>query len=220
MLPVWRRYAPRTMVVGVVAALSLPFAFAAPVGASPQDDLDHERATAEQLEAKISDLNQRISVLDENYNEGQLEIAQTTANLEDAQHRLDDAAARSDGLSAQLRDRAALLYVQASDTTPIDALGAENVHEIGARSKYGAAAAEQDSTLIDDLSVARQDLADQQTVLEQQRNDAQSKQDELTKLLDQMSDAQAEQKQLLGQAQGRISGLVAEMIRCCLSART
>src|SRR4051812_6405972 len=85
MLPVWRRYAPRTMVVGIVAALSLPFAFAAPVGASPQDDLDHERATAEQLEAKISDLNQRISVLDENYNEGQLEIAQTTATIEDAQ---------------------------------------------------------------------------------------------------------------------------------------
>jgi cell wall-associated NlpC family hydrolase len=200
------------MVVGVVvAALSVPFALSAAAGASPQDDLANERAQAEQLEAKIDDLNQRISELDENYNEGQLAIAQTTANIDDAQKHLDEAAARSDGLSAQLRHRAALLYVQASDTTPLDALEAENVHEIGSRSKYGAAAAEQDSTLIDDLSVARQDLADQQALLEQQRTDAQAKQDELTKLRDQMSDAQSQQEQLLGQAQGRIAGLVAEI---------
>ncbi|HEX5095306.1 MAG TPA: NlpC/P60 family protein [Acidimicrobiia bacterium] len=212
MLPVWRRLAPRTMVVGVVvAALSVPLALGAPAGASPQDDLEHERATAEQLEAKIDDLNQRISMLDENYNEGQLEISQTTANIEDAQHRIDDAVARSDGLSARLRNRAALLYVQASDTTPIDALEAANVHEIGSRSKYGAAAAEQDATLIDDLSVARQDLADQQAALEQQRKDAETKQSELQQLRDQMSDAQSQQEELLGQAQGRIAGLVAEI---------
>jgi cell wall-associated NlpC family hydrolase len=200
------------MVVGVVvAALSVPFALAAPAGAAPQDDLERERATAAELEAKIDDLNQRISVLDENYNESQLEIAQTSANIEDAQRRLDEAAARSESLSEQLRNRAATLYVQASDATPIDALEVENVHEMGSRSKYGAAAAEQDATLIDDLTVARQDLADQQAVLEQQRNDAEAKQDELAKLREQMTDAQSQQEELLGQAKGRIAGLVAEI---------
>ena len=125
--------ATRAVVVGILfSALAVPSAFApSPAAASPQDELAQQREVAGALEQQIADNGRRISMLDEDYVEGRIAIERTTAEIADAEQRLGTAASESEALQAQLRSRAAALYVQASDASPIDALKAQTVTEIG-----------------------------------------------------------------------------------------
>ena len=91
------------------------------------------------------------------------------------QRRLDAAAARTDELRVELADRAAALYVGAANGTPAEMIDAADVSELGSRSKYGSAAADEDQRSIDELAVAKEQLAGARTEFEKSRAKAEAK---------------------------------------------
>ena len=72
----------------LLAAVVVPVVSEAPsASASPQDQLAQKQKLAQQLEAKIAASNERISVLDEEYNQAQLAIDGAAAGIADTQAR-------------------------------------------------------------------------------------------------------------------------------------
>jgi peptidoglycan DL-endopeptidase CwlO len=191
-----------------LAALATPFTGVSPAAASPQDQLAQKKAEAAKLEAQISAADDRISVLDEQYNQTQLAIDKANEGIRDTQGRLDAAEARTGQIRSELSSRAAALYVGAANGTPVDALDAKDVQEIGSRSKYGSAAANEDDALIDELKVAKEQLAGARTEYAKSRDKAQSKKAQLHDTRAQIAATQDHQQSLLNQTKGQISGLV------------
>ena len=142
---------------------------------SPQDQLAQKQAEASELQSKIDANGMRISVLDEQYNATQLEIDEANDGIADTQRRLDAAASRTGQLESQLSSRAAALYVGAANGTPTEMVDATNVQELGSRAKYGSAAADEDQGLIDELTVAKEQLDGAQAEFEEQRSAAEAK---------------------------------------------
>ena len=132
---------------------------ATPAAASPQDQLSQKQAQAAQLQAQIDANGNRISILDEQFNQTQLAIDEANQGIADTQSRLDAAAKRADALKGELASRAAALYVGAANGVPADLVGASDVSELSSRTKYGSAAADEDHGLIDDVTVAKEQLA-------------------------------------------------------------
>jgi peptidoglycan DL-endopeptidase CwlO len=207
-----RRRARRAGIATVIAAALLSGGIAAtPAGASPEDDLAKKRAQAEALEADLAENGTRISILDEEFNQTQIAIETANTALADNQERLDAAARRSEALRTEVASRAAFLYVGASSGGPLPMLDASNLQEVGTRSKYGAAAAEEDSDLLDELTVAKEDLGDARAALEQSKAEAGARQQELEATRAELDDAQAAQQELLDGVEGDIGELVAEI---------
>jgi cell wall-associated NlpC family hydrolase len=202
----------RTRVAAILlVTLATPLVAAGPAAASPQDDLAQKRAEAQRLEGQIAANGERISILDEQYNQAQLAIDEATEGIAETQRRLDDATQRSDTLRRELAGRAAALYVGAANGSPTDLLDADDIQELGSRSKYGSAAADEDDALIDDLTIAREQLADAQDEYERSLADAEAKRQGLEHTLSDLKAAQTEQEALLADAQGDIAQLVAEI---------
>jgi cell wall-associated NlpC family hydrolase len=183
----------------------------APAAASPQGDLAAKQAEAARIQAQIDANGERISVLDEQFNQAQLKIDQAEQGIKDTQDRLDAAAQHADQLKSRLAERAAALYVGAAGGSPADALDATDVAEIGSRSKYGSAAADEDSGLIDDLVVAKEELQSAQADFQKSRAAAESEKAGLDKTRASIAAAQDQQEQLLASAKGQIKTLVDEI---------
>jgi cell wall-associated NlpC family hydrolase len=203
----------RTGLAGLVlvALTSSALSLAVPAAASPQDELAAARARAEQLQGQIAANGQRISVLDEQYNQARLAIDEATAGIATTEGRLDAAATRTDELKTELASRAAALYKGAANGGPAGMLDASDVGELGSRSKYGSAAADEDDALIGDLVVAREQLEAARTEYESKRDRAEAQRAELESTRSEIESAQQEQEALLADAQGDIAQLVAEI---------
>src|SRR3954452_4277540 len=107
----------------LLAAVAVPVVSEAPSAtAAPQDELAQKQKLAEQLQAKIDANGDRISVLDEQYNQAQLAITEAADGITDTQARFDAAAQRSEDLKGELASRAAALYVGAANGGPADVL--------------------------------------------------------------------------------------------------
>ena len=120
-----------------------------PAGASPQGDLASKTAQAQRLEAQIVTAERGIA----------------SARQQESE------------LRTRLGGRAALLYMGAGSTDPLG-IDATNVQELGARAKYGEAAAESDNRMIDQLTILDEQLRGQTQALEKQKSAAQKQQDE------------------------------------------
>jgi cell wall-associated NlpC family hydrolase len=210
--PTRRRRATR---VAAVAALLTVAATAglsgSPAGASPRDELAQKQRLAGELEAKLSATNERISVLDEQYNQAQLAIEAASDGIADTQRRFDAATSRSEALKVQLRARAAALYVGSGNGSPADVLDLDDVGELSSRSKYGAAAADEDEGLIDDLTVAKEQLDAARAEFERARADGESRQASLSSTRADIDRAQRDQQALLADVQGDVADLVAQL---------
>jgi cell wall-associated NlpC family hydrolase len=200
----------------LVAMLSIAVALptllvAGPVAASPQDELAQKQKVAEQLQAKIAANGERISMLDEQYNQAQLSIDAAADGIADTEARFGAATQRSDDLRAELASRAAALYVGAANGGPADVLDAGDVSELSTRSKYGSAAADEDHELIDDLTIAKEQLEASRAEFEAQKREAESHTASLESTRAEIAGAQDEQEALLADAQGDIAQLVAQI---------
>ncbi len=198
---------PRLGAVALAVALVIP---AIPASASPEDDLAQKREEAAVLERQISENGTRISILDEEYNVARIAIEQADAGIVQAEAGVADAEARAAGLSDRVAGRAAQMYIQAG-AGPLAALETEEAVDLAARGAYGAAAAEQDNSLIDELDAAREDLNVRRAELEGERVAAQDNQAALTGMRDELARAQDVQEELLAGVEGDIAGLVSEI---------
>jgi peptidoglycan DL-endopeptidase CwlO len=205
----WRAIRPASAALLLVALAVPPIVTeATPAAASPQDDLAAKQAEAARLESQISANGERISILDEQFNQAQLAIDQADQGIKDTQARLDAATQRADHLHGLLASRAAALYVGAANGTPTGALDANDVGELASRSKYGSAAAKEDGALIDDLVVAKEQIQNAQAEFQHQKASAEAHKVDLDSTRAQLNAAQAKQESLLASAKGQIQTLV------------
>ena len=196
----------------LLAAVAVPVVSEAPsASASPQDELAQKQKLAEQLQAKIAANGDRISVLDEQYNQAQLAIDEAADGITDTQARFDAATQRSADLKGELASRAAALYVGAANGGPADVLDVGDVSELSSRSKYGSAAADEDHDLIGDLTVAKEQLEAARAEFEKSKADAEAQKSSLESTRDEIAAAQDEQQALLADAQGDIANLVSQI---------
>src|SRR4029078_1999180 len=72
-------------------------------------------------------------------------------------------------IRALLADRAAQLYMDAGNPAPLAALDVSSTQQLGSRSAYGAAAADQDQQLLGRAKAAIEDLGLQQKSLAKAR---------------------------------------------------
>ena len=107
--------------------------------------------------------------------------------------------------------RAAALYVGAANGVPADLVGASDVSELSSRTKYGSAAADEDHGLIDDVTVAKEQLAGAQAEFEKSRAAAEAKKSGLADTRNQLAAAQDKQQALLAQNKGEIATLAAQI---------
>jgi cell wall-associated NlpC family hydrolase len=192
----------------VIVASIAPALTAAPASADPQATIDSKAAEAKQLERQIEANGQRVSILDEQYNQARLKINDANQGLADAQARIASAQRESDRLNGLLQARAAQLYTQAGSRSPFPELDASSVQELGARTKYSDAAAQHDDNLIGDLSAAHELLAQRQGELKKVRAAAQAQAKALDDQRGAVQAAAARQQQLLSQVKGDLKRLV------------
>jgi cell wall-associated NlpC family hydrolase len=170
-------FGARHLTLGLALGLAVSVtAIASPAGATPQSDLASKTEQAKQLEATIQANSQRADVLDEQYLQAQAAVADANRQIVSAEQGIASARAQVAGLRHRLGGRAARLYMGAGSGDPLG-IDATNVQELGSRAKYGAAAAETDNKMIDQLGVLNEQLRRQETALEQQKADAQKRQD-------------------------------------------
>ena len=169
-------FGARHLTLGLALGLALSVtAIASPAGATPQSDLASKTEQAKQLEATIQANSQRADVLDEQYLQARAAVADANRQIASAEQGIASARAQASGLRRRLGGRAARLYIGAGSGDPLG-IDAINVQELGSRAKYGAAAAETDNKMIDQLGVLNEQLRRQETELEQQKADAQKRQ--------------------------------------------
>ena len=207
----WRATRPALAALVLVALATPMISEATPAAASPQDQLSQKQAQAAQLQAQIDANGNRISILDEQFNQTQLAIDEANQGIADTQSRLDAAATRADALKGELASRAAALYVGAANGVPADLVGASDVSELSSRTKYGSAAADEDHGLIDDVTVAKEQLAGAQAEFEKSRAAAEAKKSGLADTRNQLAAAQDKQQALLAQNKGEIATLAAQI---------
>jgi cell wall-associated NlpC family hydrolase len=206
------RRRPRTLgrlslltAVALFTTLAAPFVGGSNAFASP---LDQKRAEARQIAAQIDANDNRISILDEQYNGAVLRIAELTKGIADARHHLATAERHAGGLRTEVRSRAAALYMGARSGTLFPQLDAHNAQEVASRSSYTAAAAARDSTLLSSLRSATADLTARQKELGSARAKATSESNRLANTRSEIQGANARAHQLLASVNGEIGTLV------------
>ncbi|HTK16710.1 MAG TPA: NlpC/P60 family protein [Acidimicrobiia bacterium] len=185
--------------------------FATVARATPQSELSAERARAEQLQAEIEANGNRVSILDEQYNQAEAAIVETTDRLDAAQTEVDAKTLETARIRALVADRAAQLYMDAGNPAPLAALDVSSTQQLGSRSAYGAAAADQDQQLLSRAKVAIEELGLQQKSLAKARSRALAQRDALEATRREITAATTHQEDLLAQSNGKIKSLVDEI---------
>jgi cell wall-associated NlpC family hydrolase len=190
------------IVLAVVAAGALPAAVAQ---GSPLDD---KKAQAASLQRQIDANGERAGMLAEKLNGARIRLNKAQAGIADAERRTQEAQAATDKIQAALNTRAAKIYMGAGSSNPLDAVDVKNVTDLAARSKYAAAAADHDDSLLTQLQIAREDLAIRKAQLEQQKAAAQAEKDAADTAKRQLDASNARLASLQRQVNGEIQQLI------------
>jgi len=207
----WTRPRAAVALAATLALTSGVLASATAAHATPDSDLASERAKATQLESQIEANGNRVSILDEQYNQAQSAIDKANELLASDQRLLDQRRQETEAVQAELAARGAELYMGAGNGAPLAALDVHDTRELGSRTVYAGAAADSDQQLLDRAKVAIEELGVQQDALQKARADATNRRDQLDAARREITQATTEQQQLLEQANGKISSLVAEV---------
>jgi len=191
-----------TLSVALGLALSAT-ALSAPAQATPQSDLRSKTAQAQRLEAQITANSNQADILDEQFLQARTAVADLNRQIASAEAGIGAAHKQQAGLRSRLGGRAALLYIGAGSGDPLG-FDATNVQELGARAKYGEAAAETDARMIDKLRVLDEQLAIQTQDLEKVKSEAQKRQNEADTARQALEKIDANVKQLLGSTKSDI----------------
>jgi cell wall-associated NlpC family hydrolase len=143
-----RRY-PGRLVTAVVLALSLTVTLTTVSSARPS------KADLDAAKARLAQLNDRLSLLVEQYNQAKIEQDKVEGELSDARTAAQKARSQADAVREQLSDRAAAAYTGAG--SELEALlGAETFSEFADRLQFVNQVAESDADLANRAEVARQ----------------------------------------------------------------
>jgi cell wall-associated NlpC family hydrolase len=194
----------RRLTLGLALGLALSATtLTAPAGATPQSDLLSKTAQAQRLEAQISANSTQADILDEQFLQARSAVSDLNRQIASAEAGIAAARKQQAGLRSRLGGRAALLYMGAGSGDPLG-IDATNVQELGARAKYGEAAAETDARMIDKLKVLDEQLGIQTQDLEKVKREAQKRQNEADTARQALEKIDTRVKQLLGSTKSDI----------------
>jgi len=191
-----------TLSLAIGLALSVT-TLSAPAGASPQSDLQSKTAQAQRLEAQITANSDQADILDEQFLQARSAVADLNRQIASAEAGIAAARKQQAGLRTRLGGRAALLYIGAGAGDPLG-FDATNVQELGARAKYGEAAAETDARMIDKLRVLDEQLGIQTQDLQTVKTEAQKRQNEADSARHALEKINTRVQQLLGSTKADI----------------
>jgi cell wall-associated NlpC family hydrolase len=203
---------PITLALALTLALSTSLAFAAPAGASPQNDLAAKTARARKLEAQIEADHRKAEMLNEQYLQAQQAVADTQKKIQEAEAGIARADADAKQSRLRLSGRAATLYMGAGNNDPFS-INTTDVRELGSRAKYGEAAADEDQRLLDKLNVAEETLGIQRKNYQKIQGEARSQQKAADEALKAVKQATAVEQQELDSVKGDIGNLVNQIQR-------
>ncbi|HET9730343.1 MAG TPA: NlpC/P60 family protein [Acidimicrobiia bacterium] len=199
-----------SLVLAVLTAAASVTLGALPASASPQSDLNSKRARARALEAQIQADQTRQEVLNEQYLAAQLAEQAAQAKIADTERQLAQTEQRATVLRQRLASRAARLYMGAGNVDFLD-LNTADVTTLGSRAKYSEAAAEQDSTVLDDMTLVQEQLDRQRNELKREQQDAQARQHDADNALQALKKTTQQLEQTLSSVQGDIKQLVGQI---------
>jgi cell wall-associated NlpC family hydrolase len=210
----------RAKVSGFIA-LTVIAAGVLPAAVAQGSPLDDKKAQAASLQRQIDANGSRAGALAEKLNGAKIRLDKAQAGIADAELRTQQAQAATDKIQDALNTRAARIYMGAGSSSPLDAVDVKNVTDLATRSKYAAAAADHDDSLLTQLQAAREDLAIRKAQLEQQRAAAQAEKDAAAAAKRQLDASNAKLAQLKSQVNGEIQTLIQqEQARQLAAARS
>jgi len=196
-----QRAATAAAVIAAVATLLVR-----PVGATPLGD---KQAEAARIAQRLDTLGNRISVLDERYNQARLREQEAQQALAVTKVRLQ----ASDAQLAQARDRLARVavstYVHSGSASLISVLlRGDNVGDLDRRRRYVRTALDDRRQAIGDVATAQRELEASQTALESEQKAAHNAAADAATNRAAAETAIASQERTLSKVQGEMAGLV------------
>ncbi|HEY5155100.1 MAG TPA: NlpC/P60 family protein [Acidimicrobiales bacterium] len=199
---------PRRLLAGVTLVGLLALPVLAPATASA-DQISDKKAEAQQVAAKLSELNHKLDALDEQYNQATIELKSADAAVAAAQQKVDETNVQLEAKTTQLRSFAVEAYVTGNDTPTFEAVLTSTAEVASQKQSYLEAASGSRQDLVDELQATKQDVADQVTKLTEAQQRSQQLRDSLKSSRQQADAAVAEQQQISSSVQGELATLVA-----------
>jgi peptidoglycan DL-endopeptidase CwlO len=186
-------------------------AFALPVilpAAASADQISDKQAQAAQVASKLDELNQKLSALDEQYNQAVIQLDTAQKNVADAQTRLDSTNAQLDQAAQQLRSFAVQAYMTGNDTPAFEAALTSSAQDATQKKSYLEAASGSRQDLVDQLHSIKQQASAETAKVSDAKDQAQKVEDSLKKAKGQADADVAEQAQIKSQVNGELATLV------------
>jgi cell wall-associated NlpC family hydrolase len=204
-------------------ALAVIVCSATPVAASPAPttttttapstpSLAGATAQAEVLRQKILANAKRADILDERFLQARAAVRKTTKKVAATKAQIAKTEASAARLRTQLGGRAALLYMSAGNHDPIG-VDVSSVQELGSRSKYGEAAAQENLRILDLLDRTDEKLKSEKDTLQGQLAAAQDRQNTVRNAQREVERVNADTQQLLDSTNDEIKVLATKMER-------
>ncbi|MEY2474149.1 MAG: peptidoglycan DL-endopeptidase CwlO [Actinomycetota bacterium] len=170
------------------------------------DSVASKKAEAARISAELSRLAERASILDEDYNEARVKATDLDNRARNAEAKLAETAAKTQSATAALKQVSLSAYIKGGFSQSRLALGGTDP----ARAEYYLhATANRQKDAIDALHAARQQLAEQQSVLASQRAQARSVLASVGAKRKAAAAAEDAQRALLAKVKGDLARLVA-----------
>ena len=201
---------PLPLVIAIVITFSTLAAFASRASATPTDELAAKRNEAEQLEAQIEQNHRKSEILNEQYLQAQAAVEDMRQKILEAEAGIKRAEDDTNDAKHRLAARAARLYMGAGNNDPLS-INATDVRELGARAKYGEAAADDDQRLLDRLDVAQEQLGISRKNFQKVQDEARDQQKAADEALKAVQDAVAEEQNALAGVHQDIRDLVGQI---------
>ena len=195
----------KVSVVIFVTAATASTVFPTVSGASPVDD---KRRQATELQRQIDANDSQIVMLSERLNGARWRHDQAQTGIDEAQRRMDLAEAERRRVRSILSRRAAEMYRGAGSSSPLSQIDVKSIGEAATRSKYAAAAADHDDTLIAKVQSAKEDFAVRKMELERQKTAAQAEADTAAAAKSKIDAANREASALKQKVNGEIATIM------------
>ena len=201
------RSRPLPVLVLVATAVALLCGVPATSNASPLDDA---RAEAARVEQQLETQGQRVSELDERYNQARLAAEGAEAELARADAALGESGDRLARARAQLATHATVAYIHGGSAPVLDQLVRAPGPDLGVRRKYLATAVDVADRAVQGVRKAQHDLGRRKDALAQARDASRGAASRLAADRDAAAAAASVQEATLARVRGEVSRLIAE----------
>ena len=196
------------LTLAIAAAVALCEPLLRPAHAA---EIDDKRAQAAALEAQIAENGRKLDALNEQVNAAQLALDSANQAIAEADAGVAAAQAKTAEIRAAVAARAADIYMSGgTPKTAIGALDTTKAKDLTTREQYTDIAGQRDKQLQNQLTRAREQLAQKKVDAEQARAVAETQKAQVESVKADVQAGDQKQRELLGKVNSDIADLVAQ----------